>query len=206
MTTVSANRPITIAPRPQTPAQPARPVTTIQAAVVAPPAVKTNSIWQFPGMAGVDTLLKGLNIGKTPPVIVDVITSSIKNSISLSNLAWQVIPSAIRNVRDVASHKISAGRAGANVATETVFGIGKGIGSAIAVQSLSIAIGPLMGFIPVAVLPYAGIGIALGGLVASYWVMNKVIKATKIDQKMADGLTKLFGGDMKAPVVNPAAK
>lgn len=206
MTTVSANRPLLVANRPQTTVA-NKPV--VAAPVAAKPvadaatAVNTNRISQFPGMAGVETLLKGwAQFGRTTPVFFDIVTSSIKSSISVSNLAWQVIPSAIGNVRNVASGKISAGRAGANVATETTFGIAKGIGSAIAVQSLSIAIGPALGLVPVAILPYAGIAVALGGLVLSYFVMNKLIKATGIDQKMADGLTKLFGGD-KAPA--PAA-
>lgn len=133
----------------------------------------------------------------TPPVIVDIIWQGFKGGFGLANLAWMVGPSIFRNARDVVSHKESVGRGAANVVTESSINIGKGIAAGVAVQALQIAAGPLLGLIPAAALPFAGIALGLGGLVGSYWLLGKVVKATGLDTAMSNGLTKLFGGDLK---------
>jgi hypothetical protein len=191
MTAVVASRPIAVAKavKPQvTSTEKPAPVSQLQ-----PPLMNT-----------VDVLRTGAAVGQaagriafTPPVIVDIVKSSIRSGFSLSNIAWFVVPSTIRNVRDVMSDKISSGRAAANVATEASFGIGKGIVAGAVVQSLSIATGPLIGLLPIspAILPFVGIKIKLAGMVGTFWGLNRLIKKTGVDQKMADGLTNLFGGD-----------
>lgn len=135
---------------------------------------------------------------RTPPLIVDIFKDSLRSGFRMTNVAWFVVPSAFRNIRDIAKDKISVARGVANVASDTTIGIGKGIVAGVAVQSLSVAVGPLLGALPAAVLPFAGIGIGLVGMAATYFVLNKVIRGTGIDKKLSDGLTKLFGGD-KAP-------
>lgn len=145
----------------------------------------------------------------TPPVIVDIFKSSVKSGFGLQNLAWQVIPSAIRNARDVFSDKISVARGVGNVSSETVLGVAKGIAAGVVVQSASIAIGPLLGLLPAnpMLLMGAGLVVSLGGLVATYWGLNKLIKKTGLDQKIADGVTNLIGGDKApAPAAPSAAK
>ncbi|MNS32200.1 hypothetical protein D3C72_642780 [compost metagenome] len=140
----------------------------------------------------------------TPPVIVDILWQSIKGGVGLLNLVWMVGPSAFRNVRDLTNGKISVGRGAANITTDAAVGITKGILVGAAVQALQIAVAPLLGLIPAAALPFAGIAVGIGGLIGTYWVLGKVVKATGLDKKLSDGLTKLFGGDKPAPA--PAAK
>lgn len=196
-TSVTAARPIAVA----------KPAAAEPGTKLSPVAALQPSL-----MNTVDVVRTGAAVGQaagrvafTPPVIVDIFKSSVKSGFSLTNLAWFIVPSAIRNVRDVASDKISGGRAAANVTTEATMGIAKGIMAGTVTQSLSIATGPLMGLLPIspAILPFVGIGVGLVGLVGTYWVMNKVIKKTGIDQKMADGLTKLLGGDKAGTTVAP---
>ena len=207
MTTIAANAPlITAKAQAPKPATPAPATTTTDATKLGSASTYTPSLNNTIDVVGTAVnVANGARFAFTPPVIFDIVKSSIKSGISVSNIAWFVIPSAIRNVRDVFSHKISAGRAGANVATEATIGIGKGIVSGVVVQSLSIATGPIMGLLPIspAILPFVGIGVALAGMVGTYWVLNKVVKKTGIDQKMSDGLTKVFGGDLQTPA--PAA-
>lgn len=209
MTTI-ANRPLVTAKaqapvaRPAAPAPaPAqtKPAFTNSMPVVAQPA---GMVWptftkvvQFVGQAG----------GRfTPPVIVDIFKSSVKSGFGLQNILWTAVPSAFRNVRDAMNGKESYGRAAANVTTETGFGIAKGIVSGVVVQAASIAAGPLLGLLPAnpMVMMGASLAISLGGLMGSYWVMNKVIKKTGVDKAVADKLTNVFGGD-KAPAAAPAA-
>ncbi|MEB3196641.1 MAG: hypothetical protein VKP62_05495 [Candidatus Sericytochromatia bacterium] len=210
MPTAVANRPLVSAKPVAAPAAlPAgdKPVAAPAAApTLSPVAANTPSL-----MNGLDIIRTSAAVGQaagrvafTPPVIVDIFKSSIRSGFSLTNIAWFVVPSAIRNGRDVASDKISVGRAAANVSTEATMGIGKGIMAGTVVQSLSIATGPLMGLLPIspAILPFVSIGVGLVGMVGTYWVMNKVVKATGIDQKMADTLTRWFGGD-KAGTTTP---
>ncbi|MFN3428409.1 MAG: hypothetical protein ACK46X_00495 [Candidatus Sericytochromatia bacterium] len=140
----------------------------------------------------------------TPPVIVDILWQSFKGGFGLLNLVWMVGPSAFRNVRDLTNGKISVGRGAANITTDATIGIGKGILAGAAVQALQIAAGPLLGLIPAAALPFAGIAIGIGGLIGTYWGLGKLVKATGLDTAMSNGLTKLFGGDKPAPA--PAAK
>jgi hypothetical protein len=135
----------------------------------------------------------------TPPVIVDILWQSFKGGFGLLNLVWMVGPSAFRNIRDVTNDKISMARGGANIVTDATIGIGKGIAAGAAVQAIQIAAGPLLGLIPVAALPFAGIAIGIGGLIGTYWALGKLVKATGLDTKMSNGLTKLFGGDKPAP-------
>lgn len=181
----------------------ARPIATAKAPAATPKASPVSQAMP-PLMNTVDVLRTGAAVGQaagrvafTPPVIVDIFKSSLKSGFSLTNIAWFVVPSAFRNVRDVMGDKISAGRAAANVATEATFGIGKGIISGTVVQSLSIATGPLLGLLPIspAILPFVGMGIGLAGMVGTFWGLNKLIKKSGVDQKMADGLTNIFGGD-----------
>jgi hypothetical protein len=139
----------------------------------------------------------------TPPVIVDIIWQGFKGGFGLANLAWMVGPSIFRNARDIVSHKESVGRGAANVVTESTINITKGIAAGVAVQALQIAAGPLLGLLPAAALPFAGIVMGLGGLVGAYWGLGKLVKATGLDTKMSNGLTKLFGGDM-TPAPAPA--
>lgn len=181
----------------------ARPIATVKATASTTKPAPVSQVMP-PLMNTVDVLRTGAAVGQaagrvafTPPVIVDIFKSSIKSGFSLSNIAWFVVPSAIRNVRDVMSDKISGGRAAANVATEATFGIGKGIVAGTVVQSLSIATGPLLGLLPIspAILPFVGMGIGLAGMVGTFWGLNKLIKKSGVDQKMADSLTNVLGGD-----------
>jgi hypothetical protein len=146
-------------------------------------------------------VILGLNVGKlaTMPVIGNIIAASVKSGVGLSNILWTAVPSAFRNVSAVAKHTESAGRGAANVATETAFTIVKGILSGIAVQAVSVATGPLLGLItiPAAILPFVGIGLSLGTMWLAYKGMNAFIKHSHIDQKMADGITNVLGGDLK---------
>ena len=131
----------------------------------------------------------------------------IQGSFGLANLAWMIGPSIFRNARDVASHKESVGRGAANVIAEGGINITKGIAAGVAVQALQIAAGPALGLLPVAALPFASIALGIGGLVGAYWGLGKLVKATGVDKKISDGLTKLFGGDLKpAPAPAPATK
>jgi hypothetical protein len=206
MTAIS-NRPINIKPV-VTPVAPAanapKPVAT---AAPAPLPVNTEGVFGAAPNTAIDAVLWGFNLGKiaTIPVIGTIITTSIKSGFGLQNLAWFVVPGAIRNVQAVAGGKESVGRAVGNVATETTFGVVKGIISGVAVQAVSVAVAPLLGLItiPAAILPFAGIAIGLGTMFLAYQVMNRVVKATGMDQKMADGITNLLGGDLKPA---PAAK
>jgi hypothetical protein len=197
-TAVTASRPIA-APKVQAAADPATKLSPV--AAMQPSLINT-----------IDVVRTGAAVGQaagkvafTPPVIVDIFKSSIRSGFSLTNIAWFVVPSAIRNVRDVASDKISTARAGANVTTEATFGIGRGIMAGAMVQCLSIATGPLMGLLPIspAILPFVGIGIGLVGLIGTQYVMGKLIKKSGIDQKMADALTNLFGGDKPGTLEKP---
>lgn len=209
MTTIAANRPI-VSAKAQTPvktvAAPA-PVATDAAKfsnslpTVAQPIGVALPMWQR-----VTQLLSQAGAMWTPPVIVDIFKSSVKSGFGLQNLAWTVIPSAIRNARDVFSAKISTGRGVGNVAAETVLGVGKGIAAGVVVQSASIAIGPLLGLLPAnpMLMMGASLVVSLGGLIGTYWALNKVIKKTGVDQKIADGVTNMLGGD-KAPAPAPAA-
>lgn len=203
MTTI-ANRPIATV-KAQAPVRPA------PAPVAAKPAVSQSmpTVLQPVGVAiptfqRVVQLIGSVGASFTPPVIVDIFKSSVRSGFGLQNLAWQVVPAAIRNARDVFSDKISVGRGVGNVTSETVLGVAKGIGAGVVVQSASIAIGPLLGLLPANPMLMMGVSLAvsLGGLVATYWGLNKVIKKTGVDQKIADGVTNLLGGD-KAPA--PAA-
>jgi hypothetical protein len=197
-TAVTASRPIA-APKVQAATDPATKLSPV--AAMQPSLINT-----------IDVVRTGAAVGQaagkvafTPPVIVDIFKSSIRSGFSLTNIAWFVVPSAIRNVRDVASDKISTARAGANVTTEATFGIGRGIMAGAMVQCLSIATGPLMGLLPIspAILPFVGIGIGLVGLIGTQYVMGKLIKKSGIDQKMADALTNLFGGDKPGTLEKP---
>ena len=145
-------------------------------------------------------------MGFTPPLIFDLIKSGIRSSLSVTNVAWHAVPSAFRNVRDAINGKVSAGRAAANVATDTTLGLAKNAGAFAGVQALTVAIGPVLGMLPIspAILPFVSIGVALGGLVGTYWVMNKVINKLGLHEKMSNGLTKLFGGDKPAPAPSTA--
>jgi len=142
----------------------------------------------------------------TPPVIVDVVKSSVKSGFGLQNLAWTAVPSAFRNVKDAMKGKQSYGRAAANVTTETGFGVVKGIVAGIVVQSASIAAGPLLGLLPAnpMVMMGASIAISIGGLILSNMAMNRLLKKTGIEQTVSNKLTEVFGGD-KAPAAAPAA-
>ena len=142
----------------------------------------------------------------TPPVIVDIIWQSMKSGVGLVNLVWMVGPSAFRNVRDLTNGKISVGRGAANIITDAGVNIGKGVVAGAAVQALQIAVGPALGLLPAAVLPFAGIAVGIGGLVGTYWLLGKLVKKTGVDTKLSNGLTKLFGGDKPAPAAAPAAK
>lgn len=209
MTTIAANRPIVAkaaaqapAPKPAAPAASATPqVTQTMPTVLQPVGVAV------PTFQRVVQLIGSVGASWTPPVLVDIFKSSVRSGFGLQNLAWQVIPSAIRNARDVFSNKVSVGRGVGNVASETVLGVGKGIAAGVVVQSASIAIGPLLGLLPAnpMFLMGASLVVSLGGLVATYWALNKVIKKTGVDQKIADGVTNLLGGD-KAPAPAPATK
>jgi hypothetical protein len=122
----------------------------------------------------------------------------MKNGVGLVNLVWMIGPTAFSNLRDMASHKESVARGSANIISDSTINIGKGIAAAVAQQALLIAAGPALGLLPVAALPFAGIALALGGLVGSYWLLGKVVKATDLNHKLSNGLTKLFGGDLPA--------
>ena len=194
-----------------------RPVAAVKAkAAAAAPVAEAKptpvSNAALPLMNTVDIVRTGAAVGQaagrvvfTPPVIVDIFKSSIKSGFSLTNIAWFVVPSAIRNARDVMSDKISGGRAAANVTTEASLGIGKGIIAGTVVQSLSIATGPLLGLLPIspAILPFVGMGIGIAGLVGTFWGLNKLIKKTGVDQKMADGITNMLGGDKPGTTEKP---
>lgn len=193
MSTVTNARPLLVtkaaAPRATAPTAP------------KPGAVNTHHpLLQVAPNTVIGAVTTGVNVGRmafTPPVIFDVVKNAFKSGIGLVNLAWFIIPSAIRNVRDVVSDKISWSRGGANVITEAGLGVTKGIAAGVVVQSLSIATGPLLGLLPLspALLPFVGIGLSMAGMFGTYWVFNKLVKKTGIDQKIADGLTKLLGGD-----------
>jgi len=186
VTTIS-NRPINIVP-------------AKNVAAATKPVVTTGIFGYAPNTAKTAVIL-GMNVGRlaTMPVIGTIITTSIKSGVGLSNILWTAVPSAFRNVKAVASHKESAGRGAANVTTETVFQIGKGIVSGVAVQAVSVATGPLLGLItiPAAILPFVGIGLSLGTMWLAYKGMNTLIKHTHMDQKLADGITNVLGGDLK---------
>ncbi|MDB5097267.1 MAG: hypothetical protein JWM80_1688 [Cyanobacteria bacterium RYN_339] len=198
MTTIS-NRPINISPI-KTVAAPTQPAPQTTAAV-APLPVNTDGIFGLAPNTAKTAVVLGLNLGRlsTMPVIGQIIASSVKSGFGLSNILWTAVPSAFRNVTAVAKHSESAGRGAANVGTEVAFSIGKGIVSGVAVQAVSVAMGPILGLItiPAAILPFVGIAIGLGSMMLAYKVMNTVIKHTKIDQKMANGITNLLGGDLK---------
>jgi hypothetical protein len=196
--TVTASRPIA-APKAQAATQAANKLSPV--AAMQPSLINTFDVVRTGAAVG----QAAGKVAFTPPVIVDIFKSSIRSGLSLTNIAWFVVPSAIRNVRDVASDKISTARAGANVATEATFGIGRGIVAGAMVQCLSIATGPLMGLLPIspAILPFVGIGVGLAGLVGTHYVLGKIITKTGIDQKMADALTHLFGGDKPGTLVKP---
>lgn len=196
------NRPlVTAAPKAKTAAQPA----------AAPKGDSTlvkgaRAVGQVAPSAAIGTVSTAFAVRAafTPPLIVDIVKQSIQNGVGLMNLAWFVVPSAIRNVRDVTNDKISLGRGAANVITDTGLGVAKGIGAGIAVQSLQVIAGPLLGFVPAAMLPFAGLALGIGGLIGAYWVLGKVEKATGIGTKISNGLTKLFGGDKPAPAPEKA--
>lgn len=135
----------------------------------------------------------------TPPVIVDIIWQSMKSGVGLVNLVWMVGPSAFRNVRDLTNGKISVGRGAGNILADTAVNVGKGIAAGAAVQALQIAVGPALGLLPVAALPFAGIAVGIGGLLATYWLLGKLVKKTAVDTKLSNVLTRLFGGDKPAP-------
>lgn len=141
----------------------------------------------------------------TPPLIVDIVKSSVRSVLTPMNVAWFAVPAAINNVRDLMNGKISAGRAAGNVTTTTTLGLAKNAAAFVGVQSLSVAIGPVLGSLPISatLLPFVGIGVSLAGLVGTYWLANKLIKKTGLDTKMSDAITNLLGGDKPAPA--PAA-
>jgi hypothetical protein len=142
----------------------------------------------------------------TPPVIVDVIKSSVRSGFGLQNLAWTAVPSAFRNVKDAFQGKQSAARAAANVTTETGFGVVRGIVAGIVVQSASIAAGPLLGLLPAnpMLMMGASIAISIGGMIGTNMLVNNYLKKSGIQQAVSDKLTELFGGD-KPPAAAPAA-
>lgn len=199
MTTI-ANRPLattTVKPqapvvRPAAPVAAAKPSFSNSLPVVAQPV---GMVW--PVFTKVVERISQVGAAWTPPVIVDIFKSSVKSGFGLQNILWTAVPSAFRNVRDAMNGKESYGRAAANVTTETSFAIVKGIVAGVVVQSASIAAGPLLGLLPAnpMIMMGASIAISLGGLIGSFWVMNKIIKKSGIDQKMADSLTGVFGGD-----------
>lgn len=202
MTTVATNRPLAAAAKAPAPIQVAAPV--------AAPAPATSGFkladW-WVNRNALDVVRTGAAVGQaagriavTPPVIVDIAKGSLRSAVSLTNMAWQIIPSAISNVRSVFAGRISAGRGAANIATDTTLGIAKGISSGILVQSLSVATGPLIGLLPLSptLLPFVGMAVGLLGLGASYLLMNKLIKSTHVDAKLSNALTTLFGGDKPA--------
>lgn len=202
MTTIS-NRPVNIAaPKPiNVTAKPATPAPQVNATTVAPLPVDTTGVFSYAPDTAKTAVVMGLNLGRlaTMPVIGQIISASVKSGFALSNILWTAVPSAFRNVKAVAGHKESAGRGAANVATETAFQIGKGIVSGVAVQAVSVALGPVLGLItiPAAILPFVGIATSLGTMWLAYKGMNALIKKTHIDQKMADGITNVLGGDLK---------
>lgn len=206
MTTISANRPLPIAAANTAPAsQAAKPSanTSVVQDTAAPQPLAVNTdgplglgAYMAPGTA-TSVIVNGMQRLGTMPVIGNIIGASIKDGMSLSNLAWQVVPETYRNVKAVAAHKESAGRGAANVTTSAVVGIGKGIVAGAFVQILSVAAGPALGFLPVAWLPFAGIAMGLGGMMVAYKGLDLLVKKTGLDQKMANALTKIFGGDLK---------
>lgn len=199
-TTISNNR-LNVVAKPV--AASTKPTVNAATAAPAPLSVNTDGLANLgayfaPGTA-TKAVVNGMNVGRlaTMPVIGGIIGAAVKDGLSLSNLAWFVVPEAYRNVKAVSAHKESVGRAGANVATSAIFGIGKGIVSGAFVQTMSVATAPLLGLIPASILPFAGIAISLGGMFIAYKGMNFLVKHTGIDQKVANGLTKVFGGDLK---------
>lgn len=198
------NRSLVVAPKAK-PAAAAKPA--VEPAKSTNPALKAvKTIHQVAPSAAMATLAAPAlaTAAFTPPLIFDIIKASIRQGVGLMNLAWFVVPSAINNIRDITNDKISVGRGAANVVSDTGVAVVKGIAASVAVQSLSVIAGPLLSFLPMAVLPFAGIAIGIGGLVGTYWLLGKVVNKTGVDKKISDGLTKLFGGDKPAPTPAPA--
>lgn len=177
-------RPLVVAPK-ATAAKPAPAAN--QAPVASKPAVAT---------APVKT--------QTTPLILDLIVSGVKGALAPLQLLWSAVPSAIRNVRDITNGKISVGRGAANIITDTGVGVGQAALAGTTVQAASIIAGPLLVYVPAAMLPFAGIAIGIGTLIGTYALSNFILKKTGAKEKLANGLTKLFGGDKPAPAPAPA--
>lgn len=133
----------------------------------------------------------------TAPAMGTLLPSALRSGASWTNVLWTGASSLFSNAVAWADDRQSGARVAGNIVTDVTFSVGKGIVSSFAVQGTLGLLAPALGALPAPLGLVTGVVVGFATAMGVFAGLDAVLKRIGIGQKMADGLTQVFGGDLK---------